>query len=534
MDLKLEKVFTLFLRKNYYFVDEKEAKLQLESHPDFPSLRAVTDTLDYLGIEHLAISVPKDALDQLPDCFLAIMDTKDKQQNSLVAVEKKNDKMIVHNVESKQQMDRDSFLEAWEGVVVAVEPNVAEKGGRPLKGVFTPEVLGLAALTLLLGYLFFSQEPSAPTMVYLLASLGGLGVSILILREEFGHGSKLVDRICNATQATSCQEVLTSEGAKFIGNFGLSDMGIIYFTAATLTLIAGLAVPSLLTALNLLAVPVILYTWYYQAFKVKKWCVLCLLLSAMLIAQLATGLIAQPDFTAIPLSSITNFAVVTLATALVWFYVRGLITSSKEGRKSQHDLLKFKKDTRIFQTLLQQGKTVDVQSAVTTNSLVLGNPKAATQLIAVTNPMCGYCKAAFEAYDKILTKHGDKVSVNLKFNVFILDEKNPGFRIAKRMTEIYNEKGSEQLQLSLRDWFADREEDKWFDKWGTPSEGGEHQVLDEHKTWSQQNDINYTPASILMGHLFPKEYELTDLIYFLEELGEPSHPAEAEQTEPVA
>ena len=531
MDLKLEKVFTLFLRKNFYFVDEKEAKLQLESHPDFPSLRSVTDTLDYLEIEHLAISVPKEALDQLPDCFLAIIDTQNQQKNSLVAVEKKNGKVVLHNVDDKQEMDEAAFLEIWEGVVVAVEPNVAEKGAKPLKGIFSPELLGVGILAVLLGYIFFSQGPAVSSVAYLVASLAGLGVSILILREEFGQGSKLVDRICNATQATSCQEVLSSKGAKLIGGYGLSDMGLIYFITVTSTVMLGLVELSFLTGLNILAIPMILYTWSYQAFKVKKWCVLCLILSATVLAQLTIGLLAQPDFSMISLASVINFAIALVAVAVIWLYVRGLLTSSKDGQQFQRDLLKFKKDGRIFQTLLQQGTAVDVQSAASPASLVLGNPQAATQLIAVTNPMCGYCKAAFEAYDKILTKHGNKVSINLKFNVFILDNDNPGFQIADRMTEIYREKGSEQLQLALREWFDHRDPDKWFASWGKAKTTEEHPILEDHKAWSQKNDINYTPATILQGHLYPKEYELTDLIYFLEEFGESSEEEEvAEET----
>ncbi|MEL7147254.1 MAG: hypothetical protein AAFO69_12850, partial [Bacteroidota bacterium] len=86
--------------------------------------------------------------------------------------------------------------------------------------------------------------------------------------------------------------------------------------------------------------------------------------------------------------------------------------------------------------------------------------------------------------------------------------------------------------LSHRQWFADTDPDKWFASWGTPKASAEHQVLEEHKSWSHRNDITYTPATILQGHLFPKEYELTDLIYFLEEFSEQVRPAE-EQEAPI-
>ena len=532
MDLKLEKVFTLFLRKNFYFVDEKEAKLQLESHPDFPSLRAVTDTLDYLDIEHLAIQVPKEALDELPDCFLAIIDTKGEQDNSLIAAEKKGGNMVMHNVSDKQTVAKKAFQEVWDGIVVAVEPNLAEKGsGGAMKGVFSLKTVSLAVLAIALVAIFVSQTPGLMSILYLVSGLAGLAVSVLILREEFGEGSRLVDRICNATQATSCQEVLSSKGAKLFGDYGLSDMGLVYFVTVSLTVLLGLSDFNLFFALNILSVPVLLYTWYYQAFKVKKWCVLCLILSAMVLVQLTLGFFGYTDFAAIELATVLNFGVVLLAAVFGWLYVKDLIRAVKSNAQAQGNLLKFKKDRRVFQTLLQQGKSVKAPYMEGDMNLLMGNPKAPVQLIAVTNPMCGFCKAAFEAYDKILSKHGDKVAISLKFNVFIIDSQNPGYLIANRMVEVYQEKGGEQLRAALRDWFGERDVEKWFASWGKPEKEEEKTVLENHKSWSQHNDINYTPATVLGGFVYPREYELVDLIYFIEELTEPA-PAE-ESAQPV-
>lgn len=525
MDLKLEKVFSLFLRKNFYYVDEKEVKLQLESHPDFPSLRSVTDTLDYLDIEHVAISVPKEALDQLPDCFLAMIDSGEARQNNLVAINKNKGKIEIHNVDQKKTVSVEEFKEQWTGVVVAIEPNVAQKGsGSFLGNILNLEgVLSALAIILALGY-YVLQGPSIVSALYLITAIGGMVVSVLILREELGVGSRFVERICNATQATSCQEVLNSAGAKFYKNIGLSDLALLFFFTYVFSVLFNLISVDLLTYVNAISIPVVIYTVLYQAIKVKKWCVLCLTLSAILVAQFVIGVAFNGGFPDFAIVGFTNFILVGVLALVAWFYVKPLLQSVKEGKESQRDLLKFKKDGRIFNTLLNDGDSVINQYMPDDLNIVVGSSDAPIKLIAVTNPMCGFCKPAFEQYDKILSRFKDQVSVNFKFNVFLQDKEGPGFILAKRWVELYEQKGAEETLSSMREWFTNKNIESWKRTYGMPEKADDLSVLENHKNWSLKNEINYTPATILKGQIFPKEYELSDLIYFIDDFA--PQPAE--------
>ena len=518
MDLKLEKVFSIFLRKNFYYVDEKEVKLQLESHPDFPSLRSVTDTLDYLDLEHVAISVPKEAIDQLPDCFLAMIDSGDARQNNLVAIVKNKEKIDIHNVDTKKTVSPEEFKEQWTGVVVAIEPNVAQKrAGGFLGNVLNLEgVLSVIATVLVLGY-YVVQEPSIASVLYILTAVGGLVVSVLILKEELGVGSRFVERICNASQATSCQEVLNSAGAKFYKNIGFSDLALLFFFTFAFSVLFNLISVDQLIYINAISIPVVLYTVLYQAIKVKKWCVLCLTLSAILIIQFGIGITVNNGFSGLEVAAFTNFILVGVLALVAWFYMKPLLQSVKEGKESQRDLLKFKKDGRIFNTLLNDGDGIAHQHMPDDLNIVIGNNEAPIKLIAVTNPMCGFCKPAFEQYDKILSRFKGQVSVNFKFNVFLQDKEGPGFILAKRWVELYEQKGGEETLNSMREWFANKNIESWKRTYGVPEQVDDLKVLENHKNWSLKNEINYTPATILKGHIFPKEYQLSDLIYFIDD-----------------
>jgi len=54
-------------------------------------------------------------------------------------------------------------------------------------------------------------------------------------------------------------------------------------------------------------------------------------------------------------------------------------------------------------------------------------------------------------------------------------------------------------------------------------------VLEAQHNWCINNTINFTPSLLINGRQFPKEYEINDLLYFIEELSE-RFKEEAEKT----
>ena len=78
------------LKKNAIFFDKQELAFQIQSHPSYPSLHAVTGVLDHFNIDNIAAEVPQnlETLLELPNCFLAQVETekgKDKQRDEIVS-----------------------------------------------------------------------------------------------------------------------------------------------------------------------------------------------------------------------------------------------------------------------------------------------------------------------------------------------------------------------------------------------------------------------------------------------------------------
>lgn len=90
-------VILKYLNLNNYNQFDNDFKDLFLSHPDYPSLFAVTDSFDFLKIDNIAAIVPKDKFIELPEIFLTYFNGDfvliSKIQN-LVVVEYDNLKQI--------------------------------------------------------------------------------------------------------------------------------------------------------------------------------------------------------------------------------------------------------------------------------------------------------------------------------------------------------------------------------------------------------------------------------------------------------
>lgn len=89
------KLIQKFLQINRYSEVKNEFKDLFLSHPNYPSLFAITDSFDLLSIENAAIRVPKEQIVDLPSNFLAYF------KDELILVEKP--KTLFELIQSKKE-----------------------------------------------------------------------------------------------------------------------------------------------------------------------------------------------------------------------------------------------------------------------------------------------------------------------------------------------------------------------------------------------------------------------------------------------
>ncbi len=514
------------LKKESFKINLDELKFQLLSHPSYPSLHSLTGVLSHFGIDNMALQVPTDleTLMQMPERFISLT-----KNNQFMVVSRVGDKFeVLLDDKKEEKYDSQNFLEHWSGIVVATEIEESQNDEDKQIDVkrFSRPIYVLAVAAVLL--FFFLLNPTRSESIHYFLSVLGVLASVLIVSHELGFSSKTVDKFCGAAESTSCDAVLNSKGASILGFLKLSDLSMMYFLglllASFLFKILGIQW-SFIMFVSLFAVPVTIYSIYYQYKVVKKWCPLCLGIVGILWLQCASVFISDISFD-VENSNFIDMALILfsfLLTSAFWLFLRPLLNSNQEYGKLKVEHYKFKRNFDLFLPMLNKGLRVEPNLPyLGGKEIVLGNVSAAVSLLLITNPQCFYCKSAHTDLEKLLDKHSDEINLRVRFNVNAKDKEDIGSRVCSRILELYATKPKAAFTKAIGDAYAENSDlQKWILDWGEPIDYEAYSaILEEQQEWCISKEVHFTPALFINGKEFPNAYERTDLVYFIEDLAE--------------
>ena len=517
----------LLLFKNDISCDKEELKFQIESHPSYPSLHSITGVLDHFNIDNIALDVPinQETLSQLPNCFLAQI--KDDNEMSFVIVNNNNGVYsLISSDKKKQNVSSSEFLEKFTGIIVAVEKTEGVEFKKDNASKINTVFISFSLI--LLASLFIKISSNLSTALYVLLSAIGIYISRAIIKQELGEKTLLGDAFCSQTNTggNSCNSVLSSKGAQ-IGRYKLSDFSMVYFIGLLLSSLLFTLVGSSLTivfVLSLIAIPVTLYSIYYQYAVVKQWCFLCLSITAVLWIQ-ATLILSlnYNTITTITLSSITLNAVLIISFSFlsvftIWNVLSPNMKLIKELKESKIKYFKFKRDYSLFEALLNKSAVVETLIP-NASEVVFGNKNAPLNITLITSPFCGHCKPVHTLIEQVLKKHSEEVQIHIRFSA---NEANvPLINITSRLLELYHTESESKCLEAMHDIYKELTSEQWFNKWGETNNREPYlNTLKLASKWCQDNNINFTPEILINGRSYPKEYERSELLYFIEDLYE--------------
>lgn len=527
MNNQLFFLLTQFAKKNNIQLDKKEARIQLLSHPYYPSINSITDLFNHFNIDNFALRVDSnlEIYSQIPEPFLAQIDEyKDLQ---LVVVSKIMDGVeLIYDEHNSKKIRVDEFLKLWTGILVVIEK--PEKTKNKLKKTGTIKRLIYFSKFVILSSFFILAEPSFFEILYFALSCIGAYVSYLIVLHELGLQSKFLDKFCSEKiKNTSCDAVLSSKGsATFNGLLKLSDVGFVYFTtlSAIMFIITLIDLHSTMVffVVSTLAIPFTFYSLYYQWKIVKKWCPLCLTVISILWLQFGVLFLnnnALWKFTFTIDYSHIYFLVSLITTTSIWNLIKPLLKKELQFEKLKIEHIKFKRNFKLFNAALNLNPELDT-AIPSANELVFGNKKsnALLNIILITNPMCGYCKESHRIIQKILKNENANIQIIIRFNVQTEIEEAIETTIAARILEIYHTTNEKKCLSALSDIYSEMNADSWLKKWGGIIPTTYLTTLKYEKEWCKNKKINFTPNFLLNGQQYPKEYNKMDLLYFIDEL----------------
>ncbi|MEO8515834.1 MAG: vitamin K epoxide reductase family protein [Flavobacterium sp.] len=509
-----------YLEQNNYAGQKESFKDSFLSHPNYPSFFAITDTFDLLHIENIVVKIPKEQFIELPDSFLVLF------EENLVLVSKKSNGVIIENEKGeKKNITFNEFLTGWDEIVIAVEPNnekVTENGLSDGKWLY----YSLPVLTLIILSLFFKNH-DVISIVHLLISIMGLIVSILIVSEKLGIKNELTSKFCNLTPNTSCDSVIKSNKSAINKWADFSDLPLLFFGGCIFSILLNPQLSSVVGLLSLLSMPIVAYSIWLQKFQLKKWCVLCLAISSIILLQGIVFWFPNPSFQNLFSINLFEFIFFLILFGSAWLLVKPVLKKKMETESQVNELKRFKRNYSIFKSLAKE--ITSPQGFEHLKGLQFGNLEADTKLSIILSPSCGHCHKAFEDGFELASKFPGRFFLNVLFNVNPENDQNPYKTVVQSLLAI-NNSNPDKVAQAISDWHIQKMDlDVWKLKWEvTTMDMKANQQIHQQYDWCTQNGFNYTPVKIINGKLFPNEYEISELKYFLNDFAAENETTDAD------
>jgi uncharacterized membrane protein/thiol-disulfide isomerase/thioredoxin len=394
--------------------------------------------------------------------------------------------------------------------------------------VYTGLVASLIVLFVAMPLLFNNWRVNTNVFnaIYFIFKLIGLGASVLLLWYELDKHNPFLQQICTgAGKKSSCNAVLESKYAKFLGLFTWSEIGFAYFFTGTfLMLIFGLAANGifLLMILSISALIYIPYSIYYQYFKIRIWCPLCLLIQGVLLVEGLLSIYTISTIDSLPGLLFNNinlallFGSIFAFTIISWEFAAQKIKKAKEAAFAIGALSRIKNDPQIFTALLEKQK--QIENLPDNLGIIIGNPNAATKIVKVCNPYCGPCAKAHAKLHKLLEQLND-LSVQIIFNT-PLNTADRRYQPTRHLLAIAESAElNKSLHIALDNWYGAEVKDynRFAEAYPIPStlHGDFDKSIEHMYNWCIANKITATPTMFINGYQLPKNYKIDEIAYIL-------------------
>ena len=523
----------VFLKLLKVKVNSSTVNETMQNHPDWPSLLCVTDSFNKWNISNGVGKIAPDQIDQLPVPFMVYTNNIEYPLSVVTGVSGTTVHLLSNNYNKSVIKTKEDFIKSWRGVYLIAEPtqHSGEKDFELNKRkAFVSSLIPLSLFVLLLTlssvFLYNNIIQNTPvfsiTGIYLqyILLLAGTVVTSLLLWYEIDKNNPLLQKVCTGIAKGDCNAILTGRQAKVFNWLSWSEVGFFYFTGGLLLLVTLTKEESvtLLSWLNILALPYTVFSIYYQWKVAKQWCLLCLAVQALLLLGAAN--IFANHFLTYPLVLSTPFlikaALLYTLPVLLWYTVKSVILRLQEAKNTKREYLRIKFNSEIFETVLKKQKKLTVSAEGL--GIDLGNNNASNTLIKVCSPTCAPCGKAHPEIDKLLDAIPN-LSVKIIFTT-PNQQDHPAYKPASHLLAISETNDADKLRQALDDWYLSNEKnyEKFSVKYPLTSElNKQGNKLGKMEKWCKEADIQGTPTFFINSYQLPGAYGIGDLKYFFSE-----------------
>lgn len=251
-------------------------------HMTFRSLYGLSHLLTQYGVSNYAVNVAdKREITAIEAPFLA-------QTNAgifviVTDIDTDGGKVSYDQSGKEYRVALADFIGAWNGVALLAfpddgsgEPDYASHYLGDIIYRMSGYVLVVSAMAVVL-YFFITRGVYAHVSTLLISIFDGVGLyfSYLLLQKSLDIHTAASDRVCGVLEKGGCDSIMSLKVSRLFGVFSWSEVGFGYFGISLATL---LIFPHLwpdLALFNACCLPYTVWSIWYQRFRVRHWCTLC-------------------------------------------------------------------------------------------------------------------------------------------------------------------------------------------------------------------------------------------------------------------
>jgi uncharacterized membrane protein len=487
---------------------QQEFLYQFESHPDYPSNRAFSDTLNLLGIKNKIYILEKEFWDEIPEEYIGMVD------NSFSLVKKAKNKYKVYS-ETVTSLSKSQLYDKSTNLIILFETN--ENKINNINKINPSSSLQFYVVFIFIILYSIVKFEWYETLFNIL-SLTGIFISQELFKQKFGTESSIVTNICGGINTksvqTSCNKIFYSDKTNILG-LKISDISLIYFLTI---MFSGLLFPSFSSALkvaSLSSVIVILYSLSTQIFVEKLICKVCMIINTILILQLLISVFYFKWFSNAEASLIVFF-IIFLFIFLSIAYINSILIQSEEYKKLSIKSMRFKRNYNIFKHELLNAQQINFKS---TDIFFIGKKIANIHISLISNPYCRYCKNAHKVITDLIAQYPNHISAQIRFNYIDESPASPYNQLISHFKWTFDNKSEHEFLEIVEKWFNVKDLIQ-INKISGATMPIDLTDLTEVGNENMIAELNLTPTLIINGYQFPNIYEVEDLKYFIDKLVE--------------
>lgn len=489
-------------------------KNMVDIHPFKHSLYAISTVLNSYGIKTDSVRLSqKKEITEIPLPAVVLWDNRfaiiQKVTTDVITLRTAENKTIIAPFAD--------FIEKWNGVVMLIEntENAAEpdhKANLHRERLSKTKNFGIIACASIFAIIAFISTPlhgSWAWWLLIVSNIAGLFITTLLLQKQLHINTSLTDSICGLIHQKDCDTVTESDGGTLLGMVKLSEVGFSFFAVNLLTLMFFPRVLFWMSVINLVVLPFTFWSVWYQKFKVRSWCALCLMTLCIMwisgIIVLAGGFLSFPSGEIVGCISIVCGYV--LATLLINRLMK-ILADSREKIDWHQRYNALKMNSKVMGMFMNDTTSSDT-SKEACSSLIFGNPEAERSITVFSNPYCGPCAKMHERIEKFPGK-----DLNISYVLTYFSEEKS--EINKLIIAAYFQLGPDKTWKLLTEWYAGGKKNgaDFFKNRGLNPEAIEVvNEFEKQQKWNADNNMQGTPTVIYNGKVIPSPYTPEDYLY---------------------